>query len=130
MPVSPSLASWSSIGWVSNVILLYGLMVVAGPRILGWRTGTAAGGGRCARPGVELVVEDRAHRAIGQRADLGGARGRRFHTVDAERPHQARIDALLSYFGCLARRVRSAPWHISQNRLTVNWPRFAMLLSG
>src|ERR1700726_4846502 len=87
--------------------------------MLGWRTGTASAGGRGAgwgsglflgvggtgdvgvedrdgigwRPvrglAIELVVEDRAHRAVGQRADLDGARGRRFETLGAERPHQA-----------------------------------------
>jgi hypothetical protein len=38
---------------------------------------------------IELVVEDRAHRAVGQRADLDCPRGRRFEAVGAERPHQA-----------------------------------------
>ena len=38
---------------------------------------------------IELVVEDRANRAIGQRADLDGARCRRFETHGTVRPHQA-----------------------------------------
>ena len=38
---------------------------------------------------IELVVEDRAHRAVGQRADLDRSRGCRFEAVGAERPHQA-----------------------------------------
>ena len=38
---------------------------------------------------IELVVEDRAHRAIAQRADLDRPRGRGFEAVGAERAHQA-----------------------------------------
>src|SRR5712691_9386390 len=53
--------------------------------MLGWRTGTLLVGGLA----VELVVEDRTHRAVSQRADLDGAHRRRFETIGAERPHQA-----------------------------------------
>ena len=38
---------------------------------------------------IELVVEDRAHRAVGQGADLKGAGCCRFDTFGAERAHQA-----------------------------------------
>src|ERR1700757_4791899 len=37
---------------------------------------------------IELVVEDGADRAIGERADLDGVRCRGFPTRDAERPRQ------------------------------------------
>jgi hypothetical protein len=46
--------------------------------------GPAAGGFT-----VQLVVENRAHRAVGQRADLDGAHRRRFDPIGAERPYQA-----------------------------------------
>src|SRR5260221_13284490 len=57
--------------------------------MLGWRTETASAGGRRAAWRSSLLFEDRAHRAVGERADLDGARGRRFETLGAERPHQA-----------------------------------------
>src|SRR5437867_5946457 len=37
---------------------------------------------------IELVVEDGTERAVGERADLDGARGGGFQTCDAERPRQ------------------------------------------
>jgi hypothetical protein len=37
---------------------------------------------------IELVVEDRAHRTVGQRADLDCPRGGGFETIGAEWPHQ------------------------------------------
>ena len=37
---------------------------------------------------IELVVEDGADRAVGERADLDGARGSGFQPSDAERSHQ------------------------------------------
>src|SRR5438067_12417375 len=37
---------------------------------------------------IELVVEDGAHRSVGERADLDGPRGGGFQTCDAERPRQ------------------------------------------
>ena len=57
--------------------------------MLGWRTGTAVGWRPVRGLAIELVVEDRAHRAVGQRADLDGAHRRRFETIGAERPDQA-----------------------------------------
>jgi hypothetical protein len=38
---------------------------------------------------IELVVEDRTHRAVGQRADLDSVHRRRFDPIGAKRPHQA-----------------------------------------
>jgi len=37
---------------------------------------------------IELVIEDGAHRAVGQGADLDRPRGGGFETIGAERPHQ------------------------------------------
>src|SRR6266581_4036186 len=37
---------------------------------------------------IELVVEDGTERAVGERADLDGARGGGFQTCEAERPRQ------------------------------------------
>jgi hypothetical protein len=49
----------------------------------------AIGGPSLRRLTIELVVEDRTHRAVGQRADLDGARCRCFETLGAERTDQA-----------------------------------------
>jgi hypothetical protein len=38
---------------------------------------------------IELVVEDGAHRPVGQRADLDRPRGGGFQAIGAEWPHQA-----------------------------------------
>jgi hypothetical protein len=38
---------------------------------------------------IELVVEDGADRAVGEHADLDGARGGGFQTCDPERPRQS-----------------------------------------
>ena len=57
--------------------------------MLGWSTGTGIGRPRLRGLAIELVVEDRAHRAVGQGADLDRARCRRFDTLGAERAHQA-----------------------------------------
>jgi hypothetical protein len=54
---------------------------------------------------IELVIEDRAHRAVGEGADLDGAGCCRFETLGAERPHQAH-DAEAGAEALL--RVRSA----------------------
>src|ERR1700687_2378597 len=89
MPESPSLPSWSSIGWVSTVHSPYGLMVVAGSADVGVEDRDDVGRRSVRGLAIELVVEDRAHRAVGQRTDLDGARGRRFEAIGAERPHQA-----------------------------------------
>ncbi len=70
-------------------ILLNGLMVVAGTADIGVEDRDTAGGPPLRRVAIELVVEDRAHRAVGQRADLDGAGRCRFEAIGAERPHQA-----------------------------------------
>ena len=46
-------------------------------------------GARVRGVAIELVVEDGADRAIGERADLDGACGGSFETCDAERSRQA-----------------------------------------
>lgn len=70
-------------------ILLNGLMVVAGTADVGVENRSGIGTRPVRRLAIKLVVEDRTHRAVGQRADLDRARGRGFETVGAERPHQA-----------------------------------------
>jgi hypothetical protein len=45
--------------------------------------------GRSRRCAVELVIEDRAHRAVGQGADLDGSGRCSFEASGAERPNQA-----------------------------------------
>jgi len=64
-------------------------MVVARSADIGVKDGHGIGrrAGRCLT--VKLVVEDRAHRAVGQGADLDCPRGRRFQASGAEWPHQA-----------------------------------------
>src|ERR1700688_3118126 len=64
-------------------------MVVAGSADVGVEDRDGMGWRPVRGLAIELVVEDGAHRAVGQRADLNGARGRRFETLGAERPHQA-----------------------------------------
>src|SRR5260370_21078340 len=64
-------------------------MVVAGSGDMGGEDWHTIGGPSLRRLTIELVVEDRTHRAVGQRADLDGARCRRFETLGAERTHQA-----------------------------------------
>ena len=56
------------------------LMVVAGAADVGVEDRGGVGGPRLRGLAIELVVEDRAHRAVGQRADLDGARGCRLET--------------------------------------------------
>ena len=65
------------------------LMVVAGSTNVGVEDRAGVGGPALRGLAIELVVEDRAHRAVGQGADLDGARGRRFKAIGAERPDQA-----------------------------------------
>ena len=62
---------------------------------------------------IELVVEDGADRAIGERADLDGVRCRSFQTCVAERPRQAQdaeagSEALLGMGRCSRMRSQSA----------------------
>src|SRR3954465_1741806 len=64
-------------------------MVVAGSANVGVEDRDGIGWRSVRGLAIELFVEDRAHRAVGQRTDLDGARGRRFETIGAERPHQA-----------------------------------------
>src|SRR5258708_6598813 len=70
-------------------ILLNGLMVVAGSSDVGMEDRNGVGRPATGGLAIELVVEDRAHRAVGQRADLDGAHRRRFDPIGTERPHQA-----------------------------------------
>src|ERR1700732_4852527 len=63
-------------------------MVVAGAADVGGENRDGTGWRPVRGLAIELVVEDRAHRAVGQRADLDGARGRRFETLGAEWPEQ------------------------------------------
>jgi hypothetical protein len=86
MPDRPSWPNWSSIGWVSTCILLSGSSEVRGY----WSGGSAVIGGRPLRSlAIELVVEDGAHRAIGQGADLDRPRGGAFEAIGTEWPRQA-----------------------------------------
>ena len=64
-------------------------MVVAGAADIGVKDRNSVGSRLARSLAVELVVEDRAHRAIGQRADLDGAHCCRFEAIGAEWPHQA-----------------------------------------
>src|ERR1044071_4990136 len=76
-------------GWVSTSILLASSMVVAGAADI--RVEHRGGVGRRRVHGltIELVVEDRAHRAVGQSTDLKGARCCRFEAIGAKWAHQA-----------------------------------------
>src|SRR5215469_13179551 len=47
------------------------------------------GGRRLRGLAIELVVEDRAHRAVGQRSDLNRPRGGGFEAFGTERSHQS-----------------------------------------
>jgi hypothetical protein len=49
----------------------------------------AIGGWRLRGLAIELVVEDRAHRAVGQRPDLDRPRGSGFEALGTEWPHQS-----------------------------------------
>ena|SRR5215470_8847737 len=62
---------------------------------------------------IELVVEDGADRAVGERADLDGVRSSGLQTCDAERPRQpedaeAGSEALLGMGRCSRMRSQSA----------------------
>src|SRR5215469_17124797 len=63
-------------------------MVVAWPADVGVEQRDIVDG-RSRRRSVELVIEDRAHRAVGQGADLDGSGRRGFEASGAERPNQA-----------------------------------------
>src|ERR1700756_1001999 len=63
-------------------------MVVARPADVGVQQRDVIDG-RWRRRSVELVIEDRAHRAVGQGADLDGSGRCGFEASGAERPNQA-----------------------------------------
>src|ERR1700751_5934380 len=63
-------------------------MVVARPAYVGVEQRGVVDG-RSRRCAVELVIEDRAHRAVGQGADLDGSGRCGFEASGAERPNQA-----------------------------------------
>src|ERR1700749_1853292 len=97
MPDKPSCRNWSSIGWVSTA---FSSVVVARSANVGVEDWHAIGGRLLRRVAIELVVEDRAHRAVGQRADLDRPRGGGFQAIGAEWAHQpgddeARTEPLL-----------------------------------
>src|SRR6476659_3927022 len=85
MPERPSWLNWSSIGWVSTA---FSSVVVARSADIGVEDRHAIGGRPLRRLAIELVVEDGAHRAVGQGADLDRPRGGGFQAIGAEWPHQ------------------------------------------
>src|SRR5580704_3142873 len=85
MPERPSWVNWSSIGWVSTA---FSSVVVTRSADIGVEDRHAVGGRPLRRLAIELVVEDRTHRTVGQRADLDCPRGGGFQAIGAERPHQ------------------------------------------
>src|ERR1700756_708971 len=85
MPARPSWLNWSSIGWVSTA---FSSVVVARSADIGVEDRRTIGGRPLRRRAIELVVEDRTHRTVGQSADLDCPRGGGFETIGAERPHQ------------------------------------------
>src|SRR5258707_5100031 len=87
MPDRPSWPNWSSIGWVSTAFS--SSVVVARSGDIGVKDRYPIGGRPLRSLAIELVVEDRAHRAVGQRADLDRSRGGGFEAIGAEWPHQA-----------------------------------------
>jgi hypothetical protein len=70
-------------------VLLSGLMVVTGTADVGVKDRDSVSSRLVRSLAVELIVEDRAYRAVGQRADLDGAHRCRFEAIDSERSHQA-----------------------------------------
>src|SRR5437764_7210811 len=86
MPERPSWPNWSSIGWISNA---FSSVVVARSADIGVKDRHTIGRRPLRSLAIELVVEDRAHRAVGQRADLDRPRSGSFEAIGAERPHQA-----------------------------------------
>src|SRR5438309_10552157 len=87
MPERPSWLNWSSIGWVSTA---FSSVVVTRSADIGVEDRHAIGGRPLRRLAIELVVEDGAHRAVGQRADLDRPRGGGFETIGTEWPHEPR----------------------------------------
>src|SRR3954469_7143409 len=76
-------------GWVSTFNLLTSLMVVAGAADVGVEHRGGVSRPRLHGLTIELVIEDRAHRAVGQGADLDGPCCCRLDTFAAERAYQA-----------------------------------------
>src|SRR5437899_2328517 len=79
MPDRPSWPNWSSIGWVSTAFS--SSVVVARSADIGVKDRHAIGGRPLRSLAIELVVEDGAHRPIGQRADLDRPRGGGFRLL-------------------------------------------------
>src|SRR3954470_17058464 len=84
MPDRPSWPNWSSIGWVATA---FSSVVVARSADVGVEDRHTIGGRPLRHLAIELVVEDGAHGAVGQGADLDGPRGGGFEAIGAERPH-------------------------------------------
>src|SRR5580700_10396827 len=85
MPERPSWLNWSSIGWVSTA---FSSVVIARSADIGVEDRHAIGGWPLCGLAIELVVEDGAHRAVGQDADLDRPRGGGFEAIGTEWPHQ------------------------------------------
>src|ERR1700737_4461611 len=85
MPDRPSWPNWSSIGWISTA---FSSVVVARSADIGVEDWHAIDGRPLRSLAIELVVEDGADRAVGQRADLDRPRGSGFEAIGAEWPHQ------------------------------------------
>src|SRR6516225_11731175 len=97
MPERPSWLNWSSIGWVSTA---FSSVVVARSADIGVEDRRAVGRRPLRRLAIELVVEDRPHRTVGQGADLDRPRRGGFEAIGAEwpdQPHEAKAgpEALL-----------------------------------
>src|ERR1700745_3922143 len=65
------------------------LVVVARSADIGVEQGRAIGRWRLGGLAIELVVEDRAHRAVGQGADLDRPHSGGFEAIGTERTHQS-----------------------------------------
>src|ERR1700738_1920410 len=85
MPARPSWLNWSSIGWVSTA---FSSVVVTRSADIGVEDRHAIGGRPLRRLAIELVIEDRTHRTVGQGGDLDCPRGGGFEAIGAERPHE------------------------------------------
>src|SRR5580700_4100607 len=85
MPERPSWLNWSSIGWVSTA---FSSVVIARSADIGVEDRHAIGGWPLCGLAIELVVENGAHRAVGQGADLDCPRGGGFEAIGAEWPSQ------------------------------------------
>src|SRR5437764_14227045 len=86
MPERPSWPNWSSIGWIATA---FSSVVVARSADIGVKDRHTIARRPLRSLAIELVVEDGAHRAVGQRADLDRPRSGGFEAIGAERPHQA-----------------------------------------